>query len=60
MKLISLYHEAFIKIIIVIYVANIFDILIYHVALQTTVIVVLRGAKEHRRMKVIFTMNSYE
>ena len=44
---------AFIKTNIVIYVANIFDFLLYHVALQTTVIVVLRGAKEHRRMKVI-------
>ena len=43
---------AFIKKIIVIYFANIFDFLLYHLALQTTVIVVLRGAKEHRRMKV--------
>ena len=29
-----------------------FRILIYHVTLQTTVIVVLRGAKEHHRMNV--------
>ena len=43
---------AFIKTIIVIYVANIFDFLLYHVALQTTVIVFLRGVKEHLRMKV--------
>ena len=53
MKLISLYHVAFIKTIIVIYVANIFDFLLYHVAIKTTVIVFLRGTKEHRRMKVI-------
>ena len=35
-------------------VANIFDFLHYHVALQTTVIEVIRLAKEHRRMKYNF------
>ena len=57
MKLISLYHVAFIKTIIVIYVANIFDFLLYNVALQTTAILVLRGSKEHRRMKVNHFLN---
>ena len=43
---------AFIKTIIVKYVANIFVFLLYYVALQATAILVLRGSKEHRRMKV--------
>ena len=52
MKQISRYHVAFITKIKLIYVATIFDFFLFHMALQTTVIVVLRGAKEHLRMKV--------
>ena len=43
----------FIKTIIEINVANIFDFFLYNEALQATFIVVLIGAKEHRRIKIL-------
>ena len=50
---------AFIKTIGVFNVSNIFDFLLYHVALQTTVFEVQRLANEHRRMKDNFGDQCY-